>query len=821
MARRITVQEARARADAATFGYSGSDAFEPLDGILGQARAVEALAFGLDIAAEGFHVFVVGAPGTGRTTAVQSFLERLAKDRPTPPDVCYVHNFRDPSAPKALLLPAGRGRDLKAHMLEIVETIQRELPRAFEHESYQAARQSVVNRIEAERRKLIQAMTQEAEAQGFFVEMIPQGVFLIPMRDGQPLKDEAFARLPEAEQRAIIERRDAVEAHVGQAMRELRMLERRAQEALRELDRTHAERVLDLWMAPMFEAFADFPDVLMYVREAREDMLDQLPLFLGGSAKGAGHKAPQAAGGVRDDPLRRYAVNVLIDRSGEQGAPVVVERHPTFPNLIGRIEREAVFGALVTDFTLLRAGSLLRANGGYLILPVPELLRAPFAWDGLKRALRAMRVVIEDMGEHYGALTAKALRPEPIPLDLKVVLIGDPLHYYLLYHNDPDVRELFKVKAEFATTMPRTPESERQYASFFRTLAEKERLRHLDASAMAKLVEHGARLADDQTKLATRFAEIADVVREADHYARREGADYIGAAHIRRALEARHARASLIKERILELYTRDVLQVDVVGQAVGQVNGLAVVMQGELAFGLPKRITATVSAGREGIIDIEREARLGGRIHTKGVLILGGYLRAQYAREAPFPLAAHLVFEQSYEGVDGDSASSAELYALLSALADVPLRQDLAVTGAVNQKGEVQAVGGVNEKIEGFFDVCRQKGLTGTQGVLIPAANARNLMLREDVVEAIAEGRFHVYLVSTIDEGIELLTGLSPGARGEDGGFPPDSVHGRVAEKLRAFQAQLRGTGVPPAVRAPEGASEAEGPRPPHPEPRP
>ncbi|CAM3385871.1 ATP-binding protein [Hydrogenibacillus schlegelii] len=817
MARRITAREARARADAATFGHVGSDALEPLEGILGQERAVEALAFGLEVKAEGFNIFVVGQPGTGRTTAVQTFLERIARTRPTPPDVCYVHHFRDPSSPTALFLPAGRGRELKRLMEEFVETLERELPRAFEHEAYQAERQRVIERFEAERRELMQALTREAEGQGFYVEMIPQGVFLVPVRDGRPLRDEEFARLPEEEQRAIRARRQALEARVGQAMREFRHIERRAQEALKDLDRRHAATVLDVWLAPVAEAFQAHPEVLRYLEAAKADVLDNLALFLGGkNAPGAGGRS-----GVRDDPRRRYAVNVLVDRSGEVGAPVVVERHPTFPNLIGRIEREALFGALVTDFTLLRAGSLLRANGGFLIVPVPEVLRAPFAWDGLKRALRAMRLVIEDVGDAYGALITRALRPEPIPLDLKVILIGDPVSYYLLYHYDPDVRELFKVKAEFATTMPRTPEGERRYGSFFRTLAEKEGLLHLEASAMAKLVEYGARLAEDQEKLSTRFAEIADVVREADHYARKEGAGYIADRHVVAALEARRRRAELLKERMLELYAGGVLLVDVAGTAIGQVNALAVVQAGEMAFGLVKRVTASVAAGREGIVDIEREARLGGRIHTKGVLILSGYLRGQYAREAPFPLAAHLVFEQSYEGVEGDSASLAELLSLLSAIGEVPLRQDLAVTGAVNQKGTVQAIGGVNEKIEGFFDVCREKGLTGTQGVVIPAANVRHLMLREDVVQAIEEGRFHLYAVETVDEALELFTGLPAGVRGPDGAYPPESVHGRVAARLRAFQEQLQGHFVPGSARGGNGAPEGSPPAPPEPGPRP
>lgn len=485
-------------------------------------------------------------------------------------------------------------------------------------------------------------------------------------------------------------------------------------------------------------------------------------------------------------------MNVIVDNSETAGAPVVVEYNPTYNNLIGRIEKEAVFGALITDFTMIRAGSLHRANGGYLVIPVEELLRNLFSWDGLKRALREREVVIEEAAERLGFLTTKTLQPEPIRLKLKVILLGDPLLYYLLYHFDPDFQELFKVKAEFGTRMDRTPENVQKYAAFFCTLCKKEKLLHLDASAVAKLVEYGSRLAEDQTKLATRFSEIADVVREACYYARKEGADYATADHVRRAIDERFYRSNLIQERIQEMIVRGTIMVETTGAKVGQVNGLSVLSLGDISFGKPQRITVTVAAGKEGVIDIEREAKLGGRIHTKGVLILTGYLTEKYAAEAPLTLAARLVFEQSYEGIEGDSASSAELYALFSALSGVPLRQDLAVTGSVNQKGEIQAIGGVNEKIEGFFDVCRAKGLTGEQGVLIPAANRENLMLREDVVEAVREGRFHIYLVKHIDEGIEILTGVPAGERGPDGSFPEGTIHGKVAARLKEMAAQLK-----------------------------
>ena len=828
--RKLEAHEVRKVSLPDVFGHLGSDAFQPLNGILGQERAVNALTFGLNIDAEGFHVFVVGQPGTGRTTAVQTYLENFARTQPVPDDLAYVYNFQDPQRPRALFLPSGEGEKLKRAMADFVETVFRELPKAFEDERFQESRQKVMQQFDRERQDRIARLSEEAAQHQFALEFLPQGIYYVPLKNGKPISDDDFQALSEEEKKALNERREALQTRLGQAMREFRMLERQLQEALKALDRSHAKAVLDVWLTPMLELFADHAAVIQYLHEVHEDMLDELPLLL--TKPGGDREVPrlrQSSG--RDELERRYRVNVIVDHRDTKGAPVIVERNPTFPNLIGRIEREVIFGALVTDYTLLRAGSLLKANGGFLIIPVEELLKAPFAWDGLKRALRTMRVVIEDVGEQYGLLAAKALRPESVPLKLKVILIGSPLHYYLLFQYDPEIRELFKVKAEFATTMPRTEANERAYASFFRTLSEKEHLRPLTAEAMAKLVEHGARLAGEQGKLATRFAELADVVREAHFYAGQAANDKDGdgaaggeitAEHIQKSLQERFYRSSLLKERIEELYGAGVLLVQTEGKALGTVNGLAVLSIGDLTFGVPKRITVTVSAGREGIIDIERESRLGGNIHTKGVLILSGFMRERYGQEAPFPLAAQIVFEQSYDGVDGDSASSAELYALLSALSGLPLRQDLAVTGSVNQKGEIQAIGGVNEKIEGFFDICQQKGLSGTQGVIIPETNVNNLMLREDVVAHIEKGMFHVYAVRTVDEGLELLTGLPAGEADAHGMYPEDSVHGRVVQKLRAFQAQLRRTPMPLTQRVEASTGQDETKEVPHdPEPKP
>lgn len=787
MIRRATAEEVRAVCTNDEFGSMCTDQIDPLDTIIGQERAVCALEFGLDIDSRGFNIFVAGLPGTGKNTAVQSFLENLAKVKPTPPDWCYVFNFKEPYSPRALKLPPGKGADFARDVKELISAARREIPRAFESEEYAKKREETGESFAAQRNRLFAELNQRATDAGFVIQPTPTGLFIIPLIDGEPVKEKDFAALPSEKQQEIIVRRQELEEGVASTFREVQSIERSAHEAMRNLDRQVAGFVLGLLVKELLEKYAEDAEVSAYLEGLQTDILDNLNIFRGTQETDA--KSPPW---TKEDPFRRYAVNVIVDNSETTGAPVVMEYNPTYNNLIGRIEKEAVFGALITDFTMIRAGVLHKANGGYLVTPVEEILRNPFSWDVLKRALRERQVVIEDASERFGFFSTKSIKPEPISLNLKVILLGDPMLYYLLYHYDPDFQELFKVKAEFGTRMDRTPENVKKYTAFFGMLCEKEQLLHLDASAVVKLVEHGSRLAEDQTKLATRFSELADVVREACHYARKENAAYATEAHVRRAIDERFYRSNMIQERLQEMIVRGAIAIDTGGTVVGQVNGLAVLSVGEISFGRPQRITATVAAGREGVVDIEREAKLGGRIHTKGVLILNGYLAEQYANEAPLTLSARLVLEQSYEGIEGDSASSTELYALLSALSGVPIRQDLAVTGSVNQKGTIQAIGGVNEKIEGYFDICKAKGLTGRQGVLVPETNRENLMIREDVVEAVREGRFHIYLVRDVDEGIEILTGVPAGKRRRDGSFPKKSIHGKVAARLKEMAAKLR-----------------------------
>jgi len=814
MARKLRAEELRPTVDPASLSIRTTQDAQPVEGIIAQPRATAALQFGLDVRQPGFNVFVAGVAGTGRLTAVRSFLEERSKTEPRPDDWCYVHNFKDPYHPRALRLRAGQGREFAADMRLLIERIRQEIPRIFESDQYAARRDAIAQEFNRRREQLITRFGERAQQAGFLLQATEFGFVLLPLMGGQPLSDQAFLALPEPVRESIRQRREMLEAELKEVLKEIRRLEREAHEQLHQLDRTAVLQAVGGLFEDLIEKYQDNEGVVAYLKDVQEDIIQNWQVF---RSPPQVPPVPTAPPGVPPGmpfapallPFRKYEVNVLVDNSETVGAPVVIEDNPTYQNLFGRIEREPQYGVLYTDQMMIHPGSLHRANGGYLVVPVEELLVNPFAWPSLKRALQTGLIDIEDLTEKIGFIAVKTLHPEPIPLNVKVVLIGTPLIYQLLYLLDEDFGELFKVKAEFDTLLNRDDSAHRLYTSFLCMLTNKENLKPLDASGVAKVIEYGSRLAEDQQRLSTRFGLIADVVREAHFQAERAGSQYITTDHVRKALDFRVYRSNLIEERVREMIARNVLLVDTEGEKVGQVNGLSVVMLGDYAFGRPSRITATISLGREGVVDIEREARLGGPIHTKGVLILSGYLAAKYAQDKPLSLAARLVFEQSYSVVEGDSASAAELFALLSAIAGVPLKQSIAVTGSVNQRGEIQAIGGVNEKVEGFFDVCRVKGLTGDQGVIIPEANVQHLVLRDDVVEAVRQGKFHIWAIRTVDEGIEILTGLPAGERGPDGKYPEGTlnylVDKRLAEMARALQTFGR-----EEREAPKKAEEAE-----------
>ncbi len=761
----------------------------PLNEIIGQERAVRALKFGLGIKDHGFNTYVAGYPGTGRKTAVKSFVEAQAKIQPVPLDWCYVNNFSNQYEPKAIGLPSGKGKEFRDDMKGFIESIRTALPKAFESEDYAARRDATIRGMENQRKQLIEQLNVKAQQEGFIIQSTPIGLLLIPVLNGKPLSEEEMLALPQKTRDRIQEKRERLEAEFRNTMRQLIDMERKIHDALKKLNREVALYAIGSQLESLIEKHKDIPEIIAYLKEVQSDILENLQQFI---RRGEPQQQPFQMPWMREEPFRKYEVNVVIDNSDTKGAPVVMESNPTYHNLLGRTEKEAQFGALTTDFSMIRAGSIHKANGGYLIIPVEDLLRNPFSYDGLKRNLKDGKLIIEEPEERYGFLSIKTLKPQPIPLSAKVILIGDPYIYQLLFSLDPDFRELFKIKAEFDTTMARTDENVKQYAAFVCTLCEKEKLKHLDPSGIAKIVEYSSRVAQDQYKLSTQFSFIADIIRESNFYAAQENAPFISASHVKKAIEEKIYRSKLIQEKIQEMIQRGFFLIDTVEERVGQVNGLSVMGLGDFAFGTPSRVTASIGLGREGVIDIEREAKMGGPIHTKGVLILSGYIHDKYAKDKPLSLSARLVFEQSYAGVEGDSASSTELYSILSALSGLPIKQNIAVTGSVNQRGEVQAIGGANEKIEGFFEVCKARGFTGTQGVMIPESNVQNLMLKEEVVEAVKAGQFSIYSVKTIDEGIEVLTGVKAGQRRPDGTFEEGTVNFLVDKQLREMAEKLK-----------------------------
>jgi lon-related putative ATP-dependent protease len=770
----------------------------PLSEIIGQERAVRALKFGLGIRDQGFNIYVAGFPGTGRKTAVKNFVEEIARVEPVPPDWCYVNNFSNQYEPKAIQLPAGKGKEFRDNVKNLIESIRTALPKAFESDDYSAKREATIRGLEKQRKELIDKLNVKAQQEGFIIQSTPIGLLLIPVVNGKPLNEEELLSLPQKTKDLIQEKREQLESELRNTMRQFLDMERKIREELKKLNRDIALYAIGHLVEDLIEKYKAMSEIAAYLKDVQDDILDNISQFV--KRGEPQEQMPFPVPWMREVPFRKYEVNVIVDNSDVKGAPVVMEFNPTYQNLFGTTEKEAQFGALVTDFTMIRGGSLHKANSGYLIIPIEELLRNPFSYEGLKRALRDEKIVIEEPAERFGFISTKGLKPQPIPLRIKMVLIGNPYLYQQLFILDMEFTELFKVKAEFDTTMTRTEENVKQYAAFVCTICQKENLKHLDGTGLAKLVEYSQRLAEDQQKLSTRFAEVADIIREANFYATQEKSNLVTGNHVKKAIEEKIYRSKLVQEKIQEMIQREILLIDTDAEKVGQVNGLSVMGLGDFAFGSPSRVTASVGLGREGVIDIEREAKMGGPIHTKGVLILSGYLNEKYAQNKPLSLSTRLVFEQNYAGVEGDSASSTELYAILSALSGLPIKQSIAVTGSVNQKGEVQAIGGVNEKIEGFFEVCKAKGFTGHQGVMIPESNIQNLMLKEEVVDAVKAGRFHIYSAKTIDEGIEVLTGIKAGERRKDGTFESETVNYKVDKQLKDMAGKLKEFTAVPTV---------------------
>ncbi len=800
---RVAPERLRWVCDPAQLQFGTVEELPPERSLVGQERAVRALDLGLSVQQPMFHVFVVGPVGTGRTTYTQTKVQEVARSQPTPPDWCYVYNFKDPNQPLALDFPPGEGRRFAAAMAALVEELRNAIRQVLTSEQFEIMKRQTLERLEAEASRVWQELEAVARQKGFLVQRTPLGITTVPVSpSGQPMTQEEFDRLPGLIKDRLAQANRELQEEVAEAVRKVRAVERQAREAVSQLEREAVLAAIREPIQRLRDRYRDLPKVVAYLDDLQEDVLEHRDAFREEEGQ---PQLPAPLAMLRRSLLERYEVNLLVDNSGLQGAPVVFETNPSYYNLFGKVEYRGELGTMVTDFRMIRPGAVHRANGGFLILNARDVLLQLASYDALKRALRSGEVRIENLSEQYGLIPTATLRPQPIPLRLKVILIGPPDLYYLLYRYDEDFRKMFRVKADFDSVMPRTEENMRRVAAALGAICRSDGVCPCDRGAVAKILEYSARLAESQDKLSTRFGEIKQVLVEASAWAEREGLRVVSARHVQKALEERIYRSNLIEEKIQELIQRGQLYVDVDGAVVGQINGLSVWHLGDYAFARPTRITARAFVGTRGVVNIEREINLSGPIHSKGVLILSGYLGGQYAAQRPLSLSASLTFEQTYEEVEGDSASAAELYALLSVLADVPLQQGIAVTGSVNQRGEIQPIGGVNEKIEGFYAVCKAKGLTGRQGVIIPYANLQNLMLREEVVEAVREGRFHVWAVRTLDEGLEILTGMPAGQARPDGTFPEGTVHARVAARLEEFGERLRRT-----RQRPESEREAE-----------
>lgn len=780
---RVDAEQLVARCQPDDLPFETTDELHSLDAVFGQERAVRAIEFALGMEMEGYNLYASGPDGIGKSTIVESFLGRRAEQLPAPRDWIYVHNFQDPDRPVGISLPPGQGPLFAAAMKRTVEMASQELKQAFESDSYARQRQELGGNLEQRRNVLLEHLRVEAEEMGFALKMTPSGIVSSPLIEGAPATEEQFNALPETVRQGLQDQTKELERRVQETLLQMRGLERSAVEEVQQLDEQVAAFAIEHLFEPLLEEHGADREIAEFLRAVRDDIKHERDHF-------RQSEQPQAIPGMpqpQAPSLRRYEVNALIVNAPDSGAPVITERHPTYHNLLGRIEYVGQFGTMSTDHLLIKAGSLAMANGGFLVVRLRDLLTTPQTYDGLKRALASGELAIENMGESLGLVPTSGLRPEPIPLNVKVVIVGDANLYSYLFRLDPDFRELFRVKADFEVDIERTPDTVRGLAAMIRTQCDRGSLNCFSRDAVARLIEHSSRMVEDQKRLSGNMGGFVDLVRQADFWSKRDGVHVAGPEHVDRALEERDYRSSLVRDRLQQMIDEGSIFIDTEGELTGQINALSVYDMGDITFGRPSRITCITSAGRGSIVNVERETDMAGRTHNKGFLIMRGFLADRFGQHNAMSLHASLTFEQLYGDIDGDSASSTELYALLSSLAQLPITQSIAVTGSVNQRGQVQPIGGATAKIEGFFEVCRTRGLDGTQGVMLPRSNVDNVILKPEVAEAVAEGKFHVWAVSTIEEGIEVLTGLPAGVANGDGHFPEGTVFRMVQDRLDEF----------------------------------
>ena len=782
--------------DLSQFAFQTTAELDDMTEIIGQMRAMDAIRFGTGIHHDGYNLFVLGPSGIGKDSMVRRFLETKVSDEHKPDDWCYINNFEQTHKPRTLRLPSGKGEELRLRMEKLVDYLRSAIPTLFEGDEYRAKAGAIQEEFSKRQEQAFTELGDDAQKQQIALLRTPEGFAFAPLRNGEVIPPDEYEKLPEEEKKRVETAIVELQGRLEKIMRQIPQWRKEHHERMEKLDRETTLSAVEHLVSEIKESFADLPEVLKYLDEVQQDLVDNADDF-------RKQEETSSVGGmtmVVRHSFHPYKVNVLVGNGKKPGAPIVSEDNPTYSNLVGRVEHISQFGALVTDFTLIKSGALHRANGGYLLLDIRKVLAPPFAWEGLKRALQTREIRIESLGQMYSLVSTVSLEPEPIPLDTKVILFGDRIFYYLLQEYDPEFCELFKVAADFEERIERNAESHQLYARLIATLTRKEKLLPFDRSAVARVIEHSARMVEDAERLSTHMRSIVDLLRESDYWAREAGRSVAEAADVQSAINAQIRRQDRLRDRLYEAILRDTLVIATQGEVTGQINGLSVLSLGDFAFGQPTRITATTRLGDGEMVNIEREVKLSGAIHSKGVLILSSFLASRYAKNQPLSFSASLVFEQSYGMVDGDSASMAELCVLLSHLADVPIKQSLAITGSVNQHGQAQAIGGVNEKIEGFFDICSARGLTGEQGVLIPSANIKHLMLRSDVVAAAKAGRFQIYAVENVDQAISVLTGLPAGECNVKGIYPEGSINRKVAARLAELTEIRKSLARPPRM---------------------
>lgn len=791
--------------DPGQFLFQTTAELEALGEVIGQIRALDAVRFGAGIRHDGYNIYVLGPSGLGKRSMVGRFLENKGLSEPQPEDWCYINNFDHPHMPQAVRLPTGRGEELRVHMEKLVDYLRGAVPALFESDDYRAKAAAIQEEFHKRQEQAFKELGEEAVKQHVVLIRTPGGFAFAPTRNNEAIPPDEYAKLPQEERDAIASVIAALQAQLEKILSHIPQWWKERSERVTQLNQETTQSVVQHVMLEPRAAFSDHAVVLQYLDRVQQDIVENADDF----RKDEETADLSGLTVVARKTFHRYQVNVLATNGKKAGAPIISEDNPTYSNLIGRVEHLAQLGALVTDFTLIKAGALHKANGGYLLLDVRKVLMQPFAWEGLKRAMQAREIRIESLGQMYSLVSTVSLEPQPIPLNVKIVLFGDRIFYYLLQQYDPDFSELFKVAADFEDRMERSADTHLLYARLMATLCEREKLLALDRSAVARVIEHSARLVGDAQRLSTHMRSVADLLQESDYWARQAGLPVVTAVHVQQAIDAQIHRQNRLRAQLQEAILRGTLLIDTQGAVVGQINGLSVLQLGDYAFAQPTRITATTRFGEGDMVNIEREVKLSGAIHSKGVLILSAFLATRYAHDQPLALSASLVFEQSYGQIDGDSASLAELCALMSNLAKAPIRQTLAVTGSVNQLGQVQAIGAVNEKVEGFYDICAARGLNGEHGVLIPGANVKHLMLRQDVVAAAQAGTFHIYAIDHVDQAIALLTGMVAGEADAQGQYPPDTVNHRIAARLAEWTA-LRKTFAHPHERAAESPEQRE-----------